>query len=92
MLKFFTSSQSGDLNIVAIWMFLIFVAVTLYITFWAAKKHNQQTISSLLVEIFTGLQNGLAISGDFMSAASFLGYLDWFFYLDLMGSSIQLVF
>ena len=73
MLKFFTSSQSGDLNIVAIWMFLIFVAVTLYITFWAAKKTQSTNNFFTAGGNITGLQNGLAISGDFMSAASFLG-------------------
>ena len=73
MLKFFTSSQSGDLNIVAIWMFLIFVVVTLYITFWAAKKTQSTNNFFTAGGNITGLQNGLAISGDFMSAASFLG-------------------
>ena len=73
MFKFFTSSQSGDLNIVAIWMFLIFVVVTLYITFWAAKKTQSTKNFFTAGGNITGLQNGLAISGDFMSAASFLG-------------------
>jgi cation/acetate symporter len=73
MFKFFTSSQSGDLNIVAIWMFLIFVAVTLYITFWAAKKTQSTNNFFTAGGNITGFQNGLAISGDFMSAASFLG-------------------
>ena len=64
MLKIFTSSQSGDLNIVAIWMFLIFVAVTLYITFWAAKKTQSTNNFFTAGGNITGFQNGLAISGD----------------------------
>ena len=57
----------------AIIMFILFVGVTLLITYWASKR--TQTASSFYTAggNITGLQNGLAISGDFMSAASFLG-------------------
>ncbi|XPE54725.1 sodium:solute symporter family transporter [Shigella flexneri] len=58
-------------NYQAIIMFLIFVVLTLYITYWAAKRH----VPAILYRRgkITGFQNGLAIAGDFMSAASFLG-------------------
>ena len=61
------------LNITAILMFVLFVGITIYITYWAAKK--TQTAKSFYTAggDITGFQNGLAISGDFMSAASFLG-------------------
>ena len=61
------------LSHVSITMFIIFVAITLYITYWAAKR--TQTVKGFYTAggNISGLQNGLAISGDFMSAASFLG-------------------
>jgi cation/acetate symporter len=57
----------------AILIFLAFVIVTLVITYWAAQ-HTRTTKDFYAAggEI-TGLQNGLAIAGDYMSAASFLG-------------------
>lgn len=53
-------------------MFLIFVALTLYITYWASKRVRSRSDYTAGGNI-TGFQNGLAIAGDFMSAASFLG-------------------
>lgn len=65
--------QRQPLNIQAIVMFILFVSATLYITYWASKRtrsrHDYYTAGGRI----TGLQNGLAIAGDFMSAASFLG-------------------
>ncbi len=65
--------ESEGLNYVAVSMFLAFVGVTLAITYWAAKR--TQTANSFYTAGggITGFQNGLAISGDYMSAASFLG-------------------
>ncbi len=61
------------LNPVAIGMFLLFVVVTLFITWWAARRtRNSRDFYTAGGEI-SGLQNGAAIAGDFMSAASFLG-------------------
>ncbi len=57
----------------AIVMFLIFVAMTLAITYWAAKRTKTATDFYAAGRGVTGLQNGLAIAGDYMSAASFLG-------------------
>ncbi|MCM2131202.1 cation acetate symporter [Larsenimonas rhizosphaerae] len=62
-----------DINIPAIIMFLFFVAATLYITWWASKKNQTAADYYAAGGKITGFQNGLAISGDFMSAASFLG-------------------
>ena len=61
------------LNLTAISMFLAFVAATLGITYWAAKKTKSTKDFYAAGGSITGLQNGLAIAGDYMSAASFLG-------------------
>jgi cation/acetate symporter len=60
-------------NWVAIAMFAIFVAVTLGITKWAAAKTKSAADFYTAGGGITGFQNGLAIAGDYMSAASFLG-------------------
>ncbi len=67
-----TSRQS--LNPVAIAMFLSFVAVSLGITFWAARR-GTRTASDFYAAGggLSGFQNGLAIAGDYTSAATFLG-------------------
>ncbi|SFP02699.1 cation acetate symporter [Hydrogenimonas thermophila] len=65
--------QKQPLNISAIIMFLVFVAATLGITYWAAKRTKTAKDFYTAGGGITGFQNGLAIAGDFMSAASFLG-------------------
>jgi cation/acetate symporter len=57
----------------AIIIFLAFVIVTLGITYWAAKRTHTTKDFYAAGGGITGLQNGLAIAGDYMSAASFLG-------------------
>ena len=61
------------INQAAIIMFLIFVSATLAITYWAAKKNKTTSDYYAAGGGITGFQNGLAIAGDYMSAASFLG-------------------
>ena len=60
-------------NWTAIGMFGIFVAFTLWITKWAAAKTKSAADFYTGGGGITGFQNGLAIAGDYMSAASFLG-------------------
>jgi len=60
-------------NPIAIGMFLVFVASTLFITRWAAKKNNSVSDHYAAGGNITGFQNGWAIAGDYMSAASLLG-------------------
>lgn len=69
------SSSSNDraLNPSAIGMFLLFVTATLFITYWAAKRTQSASDYYSAGGGITGFQNGLAIAGDYMSAASFLG-------------------
>jgi cation/acetate symporter len=62
-----------ETNWVAIGMFAAFVAGTLYITKWAATKTKSAADFYTGGGGITGFQNGLAIAGDYMSAASFLG-------------------
>ncbi len=66
-----TSKQAT--NWVAIAMFGGFVAITLFITKWAASKTRSAADFYTAGGGITGFQNGLAIAGDYMSAASFLG-------------------
>jgi cation/acetate symporter len=58
---------------IAVGMFVFFVLVTLVITYWAAKRTKTAAQFYAAGGGITGLQNGLAIAGDYMSAASFLG-------------------
>ena len=54
-------------------MFVLFVGLTLFITKWAAKRTQSTKDFYTAGGGITDFQNGLAIAGDFMSAASFLG-------------------
>jgi len=60
-------------NWTAISMFALFVVGTLFITKWAAAKTKSAADFYTAGGGITGFQNGLAIAGDYMSAASFLG-------------------
>jgi cation/acetate symporter len=60
-------------NWTAIGMFGAFVVFTLFITKWAAAKTKSAADFYTAGGGITGFQNGLAIAGDYMSAASFLG-------------------
>ena len=62
-----------DLNVPAVIMFFIFVAATLGITKWAASRTKSASDFYTAGGGITGTQNGTAIAGDYMSAASFLG-------------------
>jgi cation/acetate symporter len=62
---------SGDALTIA--LFSAVVALTLYITFWASRQSKTTTDYYAGGRSFSGFQNGLAVSGDYMSAASFLG-------------------
>jgi cation/acetate symporter len=66
-------SKADDVNIPAVVMFLLFVAGTLGITKWAASRTKSASDFYTAGGGITGTQNGTAIAGDYMSAASFLG-------------------
>lgn len=65
--------ERQPLNITAISMFVLFVIATLGISYWASKRTTTSSEFYTAGGNITGLQNGAAIAGDFMSAASFLG-------------------
>lgn len=63
----------GSTNYIAIAVFFVFLAITLYITYWAAQKTKTGSEFYAAGRNISGFQNGLALAGDYMSAASFLG-------------------
>src|SRR3712207_5176079 len=65
-----STSTSRTLTIT---LFLVFVAITLAITVWASRQTKTATDFYAGGRSFSGFQNGMAIGGDYMSAASFLG-------------------
>ena len=54
-------------------LFAVFIAITLYITVWASRHNKTAADFYAGGRSFSAFQNGLAIGGDYMSAASFLG-------------------
>ncbi|WP_210732004.1 cation acetate symporter [Hydrogenophaga sp. PAMC20947] len=66
-------AEKQPTNWTAIAMFGAFVLFTLFITKWAAAKTKSASDFYTAGGGITGFQNGLAIAGDYMSAASFLG-------------------
>ncbi|NKB38534.1 MAG: cation/acetate symporter ActP [Gammaproteobacteria bacterium] len=66
-------TQTTTVNVAAISMFLLVIASTLVITWWAARRIRNRTDYYAAGGNISGLQNGLAIAGDYMSAGGFLG-------------------
>jgi len=67
------ASAIGSADGVAIAFFAGFIALTLGITFWAARRTNTTEHFYAAGRSVTAGQNGFALAGDYMSAASFLG-------------------
>lgn len=67
------NTSLGQFNPLAIAFFLLFVASSLGITYWAARRTKSTEAFYTAGGNISGFQNGLALAGDFMSAASFLG-------------------
>jgi cation/acetate symporter len=63
----------ASVNVEAVVIFAIVLSITLGITFWASKRAGSAVGFYAAGRRITGRQNGLAISGDYLSAASFLG-------------------
>ncbi len=77
-LLFSTGAFAADagpksINVPAVAMFVLFVVFTLFITWWAARRTQTTKDFYAAGGNITGFQNGLALAGDYMSAASFLG-------------------
>ena len=69
----------GADNAIAIACFIAVIAVTLGITWWAARKTTSRDDLLVAGSRIPGIHNGIAIAGDFMSAATFLGITALFF-------------
>jgi cation/acetate symporter len=67
------SADAQPLNIPAIAMFFVFVLATLGITYWAAGQTSTASDFFAAGGGISGFKNGLAIAGDYMSAATLLG-------------------
>jgi cation/acetate symporter len=79
-------------------IFVVLIALTLGITIWASRKTKDASSHYVAGGQIKGWQNGLAISGDFLSAATFLGYTGLIalagfsgFYL-MVGGTVALLF
>ncbi len=64
---------AADINVEALSVFGVVVAITLFVTYLASKRVNTATDFWAAGRGISGVQNGFAIAGDYMSAASFLG-------------------
>ncbi|MGW5364857.1 solute symporter family protein [Actinopolymorpha pittospori] len=67
------AAQGSDHRTLTLVLFLAVVAVTLYVTLVASRQNKTAADYYAAGRSFSGFQNGMAISGDYMSAASFLG-------------------
>ena len=74
-----TDGGLRELNYPAIASFLLFIIATLFITAYAALRTQSRNDFYVAGSTIGGLQNGIAISGDYMSAASFLGLVGLLF-------------
>jgi cation/acetate symporter len=72
--------EKQPINITAISMFLVFVVTTLGITYWAASKTRSMDDFYTAGGGISGFQNGLALAGDYMSAAALLGVTSMIFF------------
>ena len=72
-LALFADDAKSGINMEAMIMFFAFIIGTMGITKWAASKTKSASDFYTAGGGITGFQNGLAIAGDYMSAASFLG-------------------
>ena len=63
----------GDPSAIAIFFFCLFILVALVISYWAARRTKTTEQFYAAGHQVSGFQNGMALAGDYMSAASFLG-------------------
>jgi len=67
------ATRIGEPNTVAMVFFFLFIAVTLGITYWASRRTRTTEEYYAAGRSISAGQNGFALAGDYMSAASFLG-------------------
>src|SRR3954451_23543947 len=68
-----STTAIGQPNSVAIGFFVLFILITLGITYWAARRTSTTEHFYAAGRTISPGQNGFALAGDYMSAASFLG-------------------
>jgi cation/acetate symporter len=73
MTTYLAQASDSTTRGLTITLFLLFVAASLGITIWASRQTRNATDFYAGGRSFSGFQNGMAIGGDYMSAASFLG-------------------
>ncbi|MEO3785991.1 cation acetate symporter [Actinocorallia sp. B10E7] len=66
-------STTGDGRVLTLALFVVFISITLGVTFWARANTRSADDFYAGGRVFSGAQNGVALAGDYMSAASFLG-------------------
>ncbi|MCU6598944.1 cation acetate symporter [Peribacillus frigoritolerans] len=87
-----------NFNVFAFALFIGIVVLTLLVTFWAAKRTKTTSEFYTAGSTITGWQNGIAITGDFLSASAFLGLIGLISlygydgYLYAIGAFLGLVF
>src|SRR3954451_6017527 len=69
-----TLAAIGDFNGLAVAIFAVVLAITLAITWWAARRTRNATEFYTAGRGVAGALNGIAITGDYLSASTFLGY------------------
>jgi cation/acetate symporter len=69
-----TLAAIGDFNGLAVAVFAVVLAITLVITWWAAKRNRSATDFYTAGRGVAGAFNGIATAGDYLSASTFLGY------------------
>src|SRR5690349_18277967 len=67
------TTSIGQPNLVAIAFFILFILITVAITYWAARRTRTTEHFYAAGRTISPAQNGFALAGDYMSAASFLG-------------------
>ena len=67
------TTRIGEPNAISVVFFFAFIAITLGITWWAARRTRTTEEFYAAGRTITPLHNGFALAGDYMSAASFLG-------------------
>jgi len=86
---------AADLKVLPLAVFGIVLAITLGVTYWAAKRTSSASDFYAAGRGITGFQNGWAIAGDYMSASSFLGFAGLIFlfgmdaFVGLMASRVS---
>ena len=76
---------SDGVNALALVVFAIVLAITLLITYWASKRTRSATEFWAANRGISGLQNGFAIAGDYLSASTFLGFAGLIFLFGVDG-------